>query len=227
MPCRRWGKKLNTQYLEAIVAEARSLDPEHFSAWRGGWTKDIELALLDAVLSIQAQYETKNGKGVLPKVQGYRSHRGGRADDLRELAAMNEAELLAIIGYQRTGRRTKAGAAIEAAANLVDIGVQHAADFQADSLEQRRAYTRVTGLGPVTYSYLRMLLGHPDVKADTWVNRFTHRVTGDGTLSPGNVSELVSAAAAILPGDISPTVLDHAIWRSEAQRQSNTAGKES
>ena len=218
---------MNTQHVNAIVAEARSLDPKHFSSWRGGWSSDIELALLDAVLSIQAQYETKNGKGVLPKVKTYRTHRGGRADDLHELAGMDEAELLTIVGYQRTGRRTKGSAAIEAATNLVNIGVQHSADFQADSLAQRRAYLRVTGLGPVTYSYLRMLLGHPDVKADTWVNRFVHRVTGDATLTPQQIRDLVTAAAATLTGVISPTVLDHAIWRSEAQRQATTDGTES
>ena len=215
---------MNTQYLDAIVAEARSLDPEHFSAWRGGWNSDIELALLDAVLSIRARYETKNGKGVLPKVKAYRTYRGGSADNLHQLAGMDEAELLAIVGHQRTGRRTKAGAAIEAASNLVEIGVQHAADFQAVDLEQRQAYIRVTGLGPVTYSYLCILLGHPDVKADTWVNRFVHRVTGDAALTPQQIRELVTVAASTLTGDISPTLLDHAIWRSEAQRQATTNG---
>ncbi|MFB0836062.1 hypothetical protein ACX8Z9_13345 [Arthrobacter halodurans] len=216
---------MDTQHLDAIVAEAQSLDPEHFSAWRGGWTNDIELALLDAVLSIQARYETKNGKGVLSKVQAYRAHRGGRADDLRELARTDEADLLAIVGRQVTGGRTKASAAIEAARNLAELGVHHAADFAPDSAEHRSAYTRVTGLGPVTYAYLRMLLGHPDVKADTWVNRFTHRVTGDDTLSPDHVRRLVTAAAAMLPGDVSATVLDHAIWRSEAQREVPSTGE--
>lgn len=49
------GKEMNIQHPNAIVAEALSLDLEDFSAWRGGWVNDIELALLDAVLSIQAQ----------------------------------------------------------------------------------------------------------------------------------------------------------------------------
>lgn len=215
---------MNTQYLDAIVAEAESLDPKHFSAWRGGWNNDIEVALLDAVLSIRAQYETKNGKGVLPRVKAYRTHRGGRADDLNELAGMDEAELLAIVGHQRTGRRTKASAAIEAAANLAKNDVRHAADFQADNPKHRKAYLRVPGLGAVTYSYLCMLLGHPDVKADTWVNRFVHRVTGDAALAPQQIRELVTVAASTLAGDISPTVLDHAIWRSESQRQATING---
>lgn len=214
---------MNTEHLDAITAEARSLDPDHFPAWRGGWPKDVELALRDAVLSIQAQYETKNGKGVFSRVQAYRAHRGGGADDLRELTRMDEEELTAVVGRQVTGGRTKASAAIEAARNLVELGVHHAADFDADSVEHRRAYTRVTGLGAVTYAYLRMLLGHPDVKADTWVNRFAHRVTGDSTLTPVAVRQLVTAAAAQLPGSISATVLDHAIWRSEAQRETTTS----
>lgn len=63
---------------------------------------------------------------------------------------------------------------------------------------------------------VRMLLGHPDVKADTWVNRFAHRASGDSTLRPDHVRRLVTAAAALLPGDISATVLNHAIWRSSS-----------
>ena len=51
-------------------------------------------------------------------------------------------------------------------------------------------------------------------------------VTDDATLTPQQMRGLVAAAAAALTGVISPTVLDHAIWRSEAERQA-TDGKES
>lgn len=218
---------MNQHFVGAIVAEANSIDTAHFSSWRGGWPNDIELALLDAVLSIRARYETKNGKGVMPKVLAYRELRNGSADDLRHLAKYDEEELLELVGRQVTGGRTKARCLIEAAQNFVEVGVIHASDFDDQSPEHRRAYTGVKGLGPVTFAYLRMLLGYPDVKADTWVNRFVHRVTGDHKLSPAAVRELVTQAASELPGDVTATALDHAIWRSEAARDTDVEVRES
>lgn len=55
-----------------------------------------------------------------------------------------------------------------------------------------------------------MLLGHPGVKADTWIRRFVADAIGRGS-EASEAGSLVKAAAAALGVD--PTALDHAIWR--------------
>jgi hypothetical protein len=109
----------------------------------------------------------------------------------------------------RTGGQLKAAAIVAAAHALVEAGVTRAADLDPGSALQRSAYCGVKGLGPVTWSYLLMLAGHPGVKADTWLNRYVAQAVGRAT-SPAKVEHLVTAAAATLGLD--PTDLDHAIW---------------
>ncbi|WP_265442412.1 hypothetical protein [Flexivirga meconopsidis] len=62
----------------------------------------------------------------------------------------------------------------------------------------------------MTWSYFGMLLGRPDVKADTWVVRYVRHQLRDDRLSPSGVRQLVVAAADKM--GLNPTHLDHAIW---------------
>jgi len=61
----------------------------------------------------------------------------------------------------------------------------------------------------VTWSYFGMLLGKPDVKADTWVLRFVRSAVGH-SVGSADAKVLVTRAAEMLGVD--PTQLDHAIW---------------
>jgi len=86
--------------------------------------------------------------------------------------------------------------------------------------EARKAYLSVKGCGPVTWAYFRMLLGHDDVKADIWVNRFVReRLPHIKTHS--EVSDLVVAVAGRLQVDARQ--LDHAIWRHRRQQPTRPA----
>jgi len=117
---------------------------------------------------------------------------------------------VAITNGGKLAGRTKARVVIDAAEALADAGVVHADDLLNRQDEARNAYLAVRGCGPVTWAYFRMLLGHDDVKADTWVKRFVQdklpAVTGHS-----EVSHLVHTVAARLGVDARE--LDHAIWR--------------
>ncbi|KAD3515007.1 hypothetical protein GD627_11900 [Arthrobacter yangruifuii] len=199
--------------VEFIQAE---LPRDLWKPWPGGWPEQIEAALIDAVLSIAAQYGTPEN-GVRGAVSRYRKAVGtDRPDDLARLAAYDPDELQTVLNDQKVSGRTKASAIIEAAGNLLALGVKTAADLDAHDPAQKRAYTCVHGLGPVTWEYFGMLLGKPGVKADRWILRFVRRGLGR-ELASAEARSLLHEVADRL--DAMPTELDHAIWAYERERQ--------
>lgn len=66
------------------------------------------------------------------------------------------------------------------------------------------------GLGPVTWDYFLMLVGHDGVKADTLVTRFVVEALGRRSESK-EVARLVTKAAERM--SMSVSALDHSIWR--------------
>ena len=85
----------------------------------------------------------------------------------------------------------------------------HANQFDL-SQQHKRAYLSVKGCGPVTWSYFGMLLGFPDVKADTWIVRYVSKALGRQTSST-EAQRIVNHVAQ--QREISATQLDHAIWQ--------------
>jgi hypothetical protein len=170
------------------------------------------------VLSIRNRYGNKPTTGVRGSVRHYGEDRDDAAlDDLRVLAAYDADRLQAVLGNrQKSGGTPKAAAIIAAAAALVEVGVAHARDVDATSPAHRGAYCSVKGLGPVTWTYFTMLLGQPGVKGDTWIVRFVNGAVSR-TVSYKEAEALVKAAATKL--DVSPTELDHAIWRYMSKRR--------
>jgi hypothetical protein len=127
---------------------------------------------------------------------------------LADFDAVKLAEVLQ--NHQITGSETKAAAIVRAARALSAIGVETAVDTNPKDPGQRAAYVHVPRLGPVTWSYFRMLVGARDVKPDTWIKRFVKLVLETPALdSDEDVRKLIKAAAAELGVD--PRVLDHAI----------------
>lgn len=202
--------------LEKVLDQLSSEMPrEEWKPWPGGWKDKIEAALIDAVLSIQASYGSEHN-GVRAAVNRYTAHDANTSsNDLGQLAKMESSELQKLLNDQRISGRSKASAITEAARNLVEVGVIQASDLDAKNPEQKRAYTRVHGLGAVTWEYFGMLLGKPGVKADTWICRFVARAVGRET-SPQEAHCLVMAAAERIDAD--PIHLDHAIWGYERRR---------
>lgn len=111
--------------------------------------------------------------------------------------------------------RTKASAIQEAAQNLVSVGVVAAQDLEGTNLDHKEAYTKVHGLGAVTWEYFCMLLGTPGVKADTWIVAAVSRALGR-QVSPQEARQIVIGAAEAL--ETNPTELDHALWTYERSR---------
>lgn len=167
--------------VEQVADSARALLADGWEPWPGGQKGKIKLALIDAVFSIRARYgqpsdaETgRNATGVPAIVDQWRKRPGvDGVDDLRHLSSTSETDLLAVLrNRSRTSGRTKAAAVIDASASLEGVGIVHAAEFIAGASAARKAYVRVHGLGWVTFTYMCMLLGVHDVKADVWIVRF-------------------------------------------------------
>lgn len=181
-----------------------------------GWPGQIELALVDSVMSIRARYGTDTS-GVLGRVLRYRSSMERRPlDDLSELARLDPQELGGLLGSQRSARRLKSEVCLDVAQRLVDVGVSKSADLQPIDPAQKRAWIGTVGLGWVTWEYFTMLLGHPGVKADRMINRFVSHAVGVETIDARRAHAAVSGAAQIL--DVQARDLDHAIWRHQSGR---------
>jgi hypothetical protein len=188
--------------------------------WPGGWPSEIEAALIDAIFSIRARYGNRSKRtGVYGAVARWREHRKPPADDLRILAATPEPQLRDITNSGRLAGRTKAQVVLDAAKALVEVGVVHSVHLKNREDEARKAYLSVKGCGPVTWAYFRMLLGHDDVKADTWVTRFVQDKL-PGVTTHTEVSRLVHRVASRL--EVDARQLDHAIWRYRRRRPSRS-----
>ena len=187
--------------------------------WPGGYPDRPDLALVDAVMSIRARYGRAHSDGrttgVVGAVARYREHAGEAGPDwIGQLARQDPHALEGIVGRTVSGKTRKAAAIVAAASRFHAAGVFGVVRFDPENDEQRRLYIGVPGLGPVTWDYFCMLLGHPGVKPDTWIGRFVAAVLGQA-LSPSDAGAAVKSAAAQLEAD--PSQLDHAIW--EYQRR--------
>lgn len=193
--------------LDKVIDAARQVPAAEYP---GGWPDEIEAALLDAVLSIQARYGTPT-TGVRACIARYRDHHRGRhLDDLTVLAGHTADDLQEIIdNKQQVSGRPKAAVVVEAAARLVDAGVQHAADLDPANAGHKRAYTSVHGLGPITWEYFGMCLDKPGVKADTWIIRFVEDAV-DHPVTAERANSLLLEVARHLERD--PTRLDYDVW---------------
>lgn len=197
--------------------------PQPWTEWPGGWPDEVEAALLDAVLSIRARYGTAD-TGVRGAVARYREEVGGESlNDLARLAGFDPRRLTTVLrNQQRTSGRSKTEAIVEAARSLVDVGVHTAS--QLDPEEHKRAYTKVHGLGVVTWEYFTMLLGRPGVKADTWVVRWVSAQLGRDVPSREAHTLLTEVATDLVDPDAGAphaflTRLDHQIWRTARSGQ--------
>ena len=215
---------MHQQQIDLLKAAIERELPKPWTAWPGGYPNEVEAALVDAVLSIRAAYGNSPASGVRGAVSRYRKWvDGGRLDDLARLANFTPDRPAEVLGnHQKTSGVLKAAAIVEAANNLLAAGVTCAADLDPET--HRRAYTRVHGLGGVTWEYLTMLLGHSGIKADTWVTRWVSEAVGATQLSNRDAHDLLAEAARELGiGSNDPEVpgltqLDHAIWNAARAR---------
>ncbi|MGX1739815.1 hypothetical protein ACWIB8_11730 [Corynebacterium flavescens] len=208
--------------LDAVIAATRHIPESNFTAYRGGYPQEISTALIDAVFSIQAKYDSATpGKGVRNRVQVFRSAHPDVVNSLSALVDLGVERLVQIMGSGKTGRRLKAGAVLEAAAGYAALGVDSADDFRSlDPVTVRPIYTNVQGLGYVTFEYFTMLLGIPGVKTDIMVKRFIAEALSSAGLENVDAKrtrQLVEEAhfATCLGKDL--THFEHAIWLSQSR----------
>lgn len=178
-----------------------------------GWSNQVELALIDAVLSIRANYGNSASTGVRGAVGRYRNEIRDDAtcNDLRILAAQDPAGLVSTLhNRQKSSGKRKVDLIVDVANRLIEAGVIGASDVQPRMESQRQAWCGVHGLGPVTWAYFGMLVGRPGVKVDRMIHRFVSGVFGR-ELSETEATDLVTTVAERM--NVTSPELDHAIWR--------------
>ncbi len=211
----------------------------------GGWPRETEIALIDAVFSARASYgrpaeDGRPASGVHRVIAEYRELRGsgGKANDLTALiAAMNKHTIRPFhaISRQRvpgraSDRPTKWQAVRSVANDLVALDVAKAADVKRmrkkteTTQALKAAFTNTSGVGAVTFNYFLLLLGEPRVKADVMIRSFVAQALGlraakgiraEMRVTPERAAALVMEAANQL--QVSPPDLDHTIWTYERQ----------
>jgi hypothetical protein len=190
--------------------------PTPWRKWPGGYPDRLDLALVDAVMSIRFRYgrERKDGTwtGARGAVLRYARHSEHVApsEKIRHLATQDPVALEKVLNRQKVhGGKTKALAIVEAAESFRSAGITEPGHLKTHDDDHRKLYTDVAGLGPVTWEYLTMLLNHDGVKADSWITEFVGRAIGRRVSSEG-AGGLVKEAARKLGVD--EKTLDHAIW---------------
>ena len=219
---------------EKLLQSLELVPKDNFTKYGGGWECRISVALIDAVFSMSARYETANGKGVGPRVialaKDWKGFSNDPSDDLQLLIDRGEEPIRTAMGSGkvapgREAERFKSMAVVEAAQKFVDLGIVSSKDLESvrkgtdDSAKKlKKAYIDIPGLGDVTFEYFLMLLGVPGVKADRMINRFVERSLGT---DKGARERIIAAHEEWLKQDGNSASLiefEHAIWRYESER---------
>lgn len=192
-----------------------------------GYPQSLALCVLDAIWSINLRYPVT--RGVIGRYRNLRHWQGNPdEDDLHDLLALYDrlGGVDAFIEQVGTRNRVstqpdavrKGEAVLLAARALHGLGIDSADEFRAaegkplgDDAEA--AWRAIPGQrSGISWRYLRMLLGLPDVKPDRMVIRFVASALGveESAVSPDRAVALVRAAADHFGTD--PRALDHEIW---------------
>ena len=95
--------------LDAVITATRHISEANFTAYHGGYPQEISTALIDAVFSIRAQYDSATpGRGVRNRVQAFRSENPGVTNDLSALVDMHAEHVVQIMGGNRASVESRA-----------------------------------------------------------------------------------------------------------------------
>ncbi|MGV0383535.1 hypothetical protein ACUY2T_02060 [Corynebacterium sp. 22_2729] len=90
---------ITSAQLDAVIAATRHIPESNFTAYRGGYPQEISTALIDAVFSIQAQYDSATpGKGVGNRVQAFRSANPSAINNLSALIDLGTEHVVQMMG---------------------------------------------------------------------------------------------------------------------------------
>lgn len=210
--------------------------------------RDSAFAVVDSVFSMQARYEGVQrvvanyaSYANIPQVPGLpvdASERDQHSvrdlhDRLHGLSA-EEAATKVFGNRSRHARadQLKAGLVLDVASRLVDAGVHTRQDVAllpnaTSHSEQKRAWTAVRGLGPVTFEYFRMLCGAESSKPDTMILGWLADTLGQ-RFTWQHALDLIAALTDELSHrwgvPIAQRGVDHTIWRQQSGRSSRPVG---
>lgn len=202
--------------IERVII-AISMIPKPWPKWPGGYPGRLDLALVDAVMSIRFRYGRARADGTWTGARGavlrYEKHTQeiSAPERMTYLASQDPVALERILNRQKVhAGKTKAFAIIEAAKRFTELGITEPTHLDPTDADHRALYLGVSGLGPVTWEYFTMLLNHEGVKADTWITQFVGRAVGQRALAGVVAGALVKDAAEKLK--VRQKDLDYAIW---------------
>jgi len=192
-----------------------------------GYPTSLALCIIDSIQSVGVRYRS------VEKVVGrYRDLRGAEianSDGAPELAAVfDEMGLDGFISSVGNRHRisTQPGAALKAeliqqAATLLAHEAPTVPDLQRCAVDPdlEASWRGLPGQrSGITWRYLLMLAKVPGVKPDRMVRRFTARAVGrpESSFTTDELVSLVTQASEHL--GVSPTLVDHLIWRSASGR---------
>ncbi|OHX01942.1 hypothetical protein [Micromonospora sp. WMMB235] len=203
------------------------------STWRPmplGYPDALALCVIDAIWSMGVNYRAV--ENVVDRYRSSRRAEGGDPDRdrvsdlLQHYDRIGGPEEFATQVKNRQRASTRPGAALKATAihraalGLLEMGIETCEELCAaaggpDEARMKSSWRAVPGQGSgISWRYLLMLAGTPGVKPDRMIRRFVARTLGGRTdVAPDTAACLVVMAAELL--DVSPTSLDHEIWRYE------------
>ena len=220
---------------QVVQACEERLNPP--AQWKpfGGYPDSLALCVLDAIWSVNARYPIV--RGVIQRYSTRRRFQGNpEGDGLPELLAFYDAiggvgSFIDEVGTRnrvstQPGAAYKGEAVFRAASALHSLGVDTAEQFRrADGTQRgdqaREAWCAVPGQGSgVSWRYLRMLAGLPDVKPDRMMIRFLASALDveERSVAPDRAVVLVQAAARHFGVD--QRALDHEIWEYQSGKRS-------
>ena len=180
----------------AVVQAAIHSGARPFKNATGDWASSVEVALLDTILSIGAQVDGAYGAGVLPRLRAFKAFRG-QANMMRVVATLGPFGLADFVPEQ-----SQIDQLMGAAGQLLDAGVQTAADVDPASDAQRQALITTTGVPEIAWQYFLLALGcqSPELAKlkDTWLDRFVQRATGQTNIKPAPRDAMLQEATAEL-----------------------------
>ena len=183
----------------AVVDAATRSGARPFKDATGDWASSVEVALLDTILSIGAQVDGAYGAGVLPRLRAFKAFRG-QANMMRLVATLGPFGLADFVSERHQMDRL-----LSASAQLLDAGINGAADVDPASDQQRNALITTDGVPELAWQYFLVSLGYetPELLAlkNAWLDHFVQQATGHQYLTQESRDALLQAATIHLDAE--------------------------